>query len=43
MFVNVINLPDGHDPDSFNKENSKDFIEKYLIEKRNDFISFYQN
>ena len=42
MFVNIINLPDGHDPDSFSKENSKDFIEKYFIEKRNDFISFYQ-
>ena len=42
MFVNVISLPDRHDPDSFSKENSKDFIEKYFIEKRNDFISFYQ-
>ena len=34
MFVNVINLPDGRDPDSFSKENSKDFIEKYFIEKK---------
>lgn len=42
MFVNIINLPDGHDPDSFSKENSKDFIEKYFIEKRNDFISFFK-
>ena len=41
MFVNIINLPEGHDPDSFSKENSKDFIENTSLKEM--IFSFYKN
>ena len=40
MFVNVINLPKGQDPDSFSKNKNKEELEKYFNENKKDFISF---
>ena len=41
MFVNIVNLPKGQDPDSFSKKKKKEEIEQYLTDNKKDFISFY--
>ncbi len=41
MFVNIVNLPKGQDPDSFSKNKKKEEIENYLIDNKKGFISFF--
>lgn len=41
MFVNIVNLPKGQDPDSFSKNKTKAEIENYLIANKKGFISFF--
>ena len=41
MFVNIVNLPKGQDPDSFSKDKKKEEIEQYLTDNKKGFISFY--
>ena len=43
MFVNVINLPNGQDPDSFSKNKKTEEIENYLIDNKKGFISFFSD
>ena len=40
MNVRVVTLPPEHDPDSFGKAFPTEEVERYLIEKRKDFIRF---
>jgi len=40
MFVNIVVLPDGEDPDSFSRNNSTEDLKKYFQDNVNDFISF---
>lgn len=41
MNVRIVLLPDGEDPDSFAQKNSLAFVEDYLNEQVQDFLSFY--
>ena len=43
MNVRVILFPDGEDPDSFAKTKSKDELQDYLENNRQDFVSFKTN
>jgi len=40
IFVNIILLPDGEDPDSFSKKNTKNELIDFLESNKKDFISF---
>ena len=41
--IKVLLLPDGDDPDTFAQHNSPAFVEKYIEDKEQDFISFKTN
>tara|TARA_B100000945_G_scaffold319701_1_gene327550 strand:+ start:1217 stop:3079 length:1863 start_codon:yes stop_codon:yes gene_type:complete len=43
MFVNIVNLPNGQDPDSFSKNKKTEEIENYLIDNKKGFISFFSD
>ena len=43
MYVNVIKLPEGHDPDSFSKAIDNTALKNYLQENKQDFLSFISN
>ena len=43
MYVNVIKLPDGHDPDSFAKTMDHTTLKNFLQDKKQDFLSFISN
>ena len=43
MYVNVIKLPDGHDPDSFAKTMDHTTLKSFLQDKKQDFLSFISN
>ena len=41
MFVSIVSLPSGQDPDSFSKNKNKEEIENYFIDNKKDFLSFF--
>lgn len=41
MNVRIVLLPQGEDPDSFAQKNSLAFVEDYLTDQEQDFLSFY--
>lgn len=38
--VRIVVLPDGHDPDSFAKQNGSEALQQYLVDHSEDFIRF---
>ena len=40
MNIRILLFPEGHDPDSFARENSMDFVKNFIKENSKDFIDF---